>query len=80
MNENTKKEQAIKRLERCKTCTCPDNPKTGLCPGNMGIGCIGDWRCCAEMDAVCKDCNIYKHHYLYCENVNCQKMNDFRNK
>lgn len=82
MCENcSEKEEARKRLERCKTCTKPYEGKDGKCSGNQGIGCIGDWRCCAEMDAVCKDCTEHcKQHYLFCEKIDCQKMKDFKNK
>lgn len=73
------KEAALKKLERCKTCTKPD--EDGGCPGNQGIGCIGDWRCCAEMDDVCKDCKDHcKSHYLECEKTDCSKMNEYNEK
>lgn len=73
------KEEARKRLERCKTCTKPK--ENGGCSGNLGLGCIGDWRCCLEMDAVCKDCQEHcKDHYLYCDKTDCPKMEKFKNE
>lgn len=73
-----KKEENRKRLERCKTCTRPKDEVLGLCPGNMGIGCLGDWRCCNEIYSVCVDCEECKE-YWYCENYDCEKMKKFRN-
>lgn len=75
------KEKIKKKLERCKTCAKPHEGEGGMCPGNMGIGCIGDWRCCGEMDAVCKDCTEHcKQHYLYCDKLNCEKIKKYKNE
>ena len=73
------KEEISKRLERCKTCTKPQEGEDGKCPGCQGIGCIGDWRCCNEMDTVCKDCKDHdKQHYIYCEKTGCERMKKYR--
>lgn len=73
-----KKEENRKRLERCKTCTRPNDDILGLCPGNMGLGYLGDWRCCNEIFSVCENCEDC-NEYWYCENFDCEKMKKFRN-
>lgn len=68
------------RLERCKICKCPDEGLYRKCPGNGGLGCIGDWRCCLELKEVCTgctDCGV--RGCLYCENTECEKMRKFKN-
>lgn len=44
----------------------------------MGIGCLGDWRCCNEIYSVCVDCEECKE-YWYCENYDCEKIKEYRN-
>lgn len=51
----------------------------GPCSGNLGLGCIGDWRCCNEMTHVCEACNAC-NDYMYCERIDCESMNDYRTK
>ena len=73
------KEETRKRLERCKTCTKPQEGEGGKCPGCQGLGCIGDWRCCNEIDAVCKNCTEHGEScYLYCDKINCEKMQKYK--
>ena len=74
-----KKEETSKTLEKCLTCTKSQDGKDGKCPGCQGIGCIGDWRCCNEMDAICKDCKEHdQQHYLYCKKTNCERMKKYK--
>lgn len=64
------------RLKRCKTCRCPHDGPDGMCPGNLGVGCIGDWRCCAEYNAVCMKC--LRKDVACCEDTLCKAMERFR--
>lgn len=67
------------RPGRCRTCTKPY--EGGGCPGNQGIGCIGDWRCCLEMDTVCRGCTEHgEEHLLWCTRTECGKMAEFFRK
>ena len=69
-----------KRLERCKTCTKPTEGENG-CSGNQGLGCMGDWRCCREIEEVCKDCTSHnKSSCWMCENTDCKKMKQYFEK
>lgn len=65
--------------ERCIGCTKPNEGPEGQCPGNMGIGCFGDWRCCRQMDEICKGCDKCKDIYM-CENTECEKFVDIVKK
>lgn len=51
----------------------------GPCSGNLGLGCIGDWRCCNEMLHVCKSCDACDD-YRFCERTDCESMNEYRIK
>lgn len=77
MGQLTTQEIMKKRLEKCKTCTWPDNDIKGLCPGNLGLGCLGDWRCCDEIFSTCENCDC--NDYWYCEKKDCEQMNSYRN-
>ena len=70
------------RLKRCQTCECPNEGSEGKCPGNLGLGCLADWRCCAEMKSVCEGCKDCQD-MLYCTKTangktTCRRMEDFR--
>lgn len=64
-------------MKNCKDCEEPDKGLFGQCPGNLGIGCVGDWRCCSEMSKVCTGCKDCKDPE-YCEHTECPKMKEFR--
>lgn len=64
-------------MKNCKDCKEPNKGLFGQCPGCLGIGCTGDWRCCLEMTKVCIGCKDCKDPE-YCERIECPKMKEFR--
>lgn len=71
------------RSKKCENCNCPNEGIDGKCPGNLGIGCFSDWRCCKDQKDVCKGCIDCVSDFMTSENcgrTDCVKIKEYLEK